>query len=91
MERYRAQMLPSQADKPARWKINGRTMRAWGPWLKVEGEVVVVPAEQLEGAVEALLAFERDYVHQFGMGHGSDFVVERVREIAASLDHPRCR
>jgi hypothetical protein len=47
--------------------------------------VEVVPASQLEGAVEALREFQDAYVREFGMGRGSDFVVRHVETIVAKL------
>lgn len=53
MAAYRVSMLKPERDEP-RWTINGRTMRADGPWLKNEGQIEVVPAERLEEALDLL-------------------------------------
>ena len=48
-ERWRKAII--RPDAEPRWTIVGRTMLASGPWLFPEGEIEVVPAEQLAGAV----------------------------------------
>lgn len=43
--------------------------------------VEYVPASQLREAVDLLREFQDGYVREFGMGHGSEFVVRHVQPI----------
>lgn len=42
-------------DDAPRWEIDGRTMRADGPWLKNTGRIAVVPEQRLQEVAAALL------------------------------------
>lgn len=73
---WRDAMIRPDRDEPC-WTINGHTMRAEGPWLRNEGRIEVVPAEQVRGAVALLIEVRKRSSRPFG-GHAPYDLAVRI-------------